>query len=226
MARDEVGDQVLLPSRRASDACHEPLRERPRTCACAGFFIRFEDFVADVPRARPSGDLPTWCAARVRPGNARRCTCEVHANAAKRCARASLAFDLPRGVACSSRSWGLVTRVEQFDRSVGWMHERRRQILASTFGSCCSASRYMLAVGPPRSLTVPFQSSCVRGHRRRARRKHRTSGCGSGWRAPGAMVIEQNVHPPKQPRMIVTESRIMSNAGIFAPPYMGCGRRW
>ena len=35
---------------------------------------------------------------------------------------------------------------------------------------------------------------------------------------PSCSVIEQKVQPPKQPRMIVTENRIMSQAGILASP--------
>ena len=35
---------------------------------------------------------------------------------------------------------------------------------------------------------------------------------------PSCSVIEQKVQPPKQPRMIVTENRIISYAGIFASP--------
>ncbi|OIQ81852.1 hypothetical protein GALL_363650 [mine drainage metagenome] len=34
---------------------------------------------------------------------------------------------------------------------------------------------------------------------------------------PSCSVMEQKVHPPKQPRMMLTEKRIMSQAGIFAP---------
>ena len=36
--------------------------------------------------------------------------------------------------------------------------------------------------------------------------------------------MEQNVQPPKQPRMMVTESLIISKAGIGSR-YRGCGRR-
>jgi len=43
---------------------------------------------------------------------------------------------------------------------------------------------------------------------------------------PSCSVIEQKVQPPKQPRMMLTEKRIISKAGIFASPYDGCGRRW
>ena len=33
---------------------------------------------------------------------------------------------------------------------------------------------------------------------------------------PSCSVIEQKVQPPKQPRMMLTEKRIISHAGIFA----------
>ncbi|CSI77722.1 Uncharacterised protein [Vibrio cholerae] len=42
---------------------------------------------------------------------------------------------------------------------------------------------------------------------------------------PSCSVIEQNEQPPKQPRMMLTEVLIMSYAGIFASPYLGCGTR-
>ena len=42
---------------------------------------------------------------------------------------------------------------------------------------------------------------------------------------PWWAVIEQKVQPPKQPRMIVTESLTVSNAGIRSPLYIGCGLR-
>jgi len=35
---------------------------------------------------------------------------------------------------------------------------------------------------------------------------------------PSCSVIEQKVQPPKQPRMILTEKRIISQAGILASP--------
>ena len=35
---------------------------------------------------------------------------------------------------------------------------------------------------------------------------------------PSCSVIEQNVQPPKQPRWIAIEKRIISYAGIFALP--------
>ena len=42
---------------------------------------------------------------------------------------------------------------------------------------------------------------------------------------PSCSVIEQKLQPPKQPRMILTEKRIMSQAGILALPYTGWGDR-
>ena len=35
---------------------------------------------------------------------------------------------------------------------------------------------------------------------------------------PSCSVMEQNVQPPKQPRMIVTEKRIILQAGMLASP--------
>jgi hypothetical protein len=35
---------------------------------------------------------------------------------------------------------------------------------------------------------------------------------------PSCSVIEQNEQPPKQPRMMLTENRIISQAGILASP--------
>ena len=54
----------------------------------------------------------------------------------------------------------------------------------------------------------------------------RTDSCERDWMIrPWCAVIEQNVQPPKQPRMIVTESLTTSYAGIFCPLYIGCGLR-
>ena len=43
---------------------------------------------------------------------------------------------------------------------------------------------------------------------------------------PSCSVIEQKVHPPKQPRMMLIENRIMSHAGILASTSDGSGLRW
>ena len=70
---------------------------------------------------------------------------------------------------------------------------------------------YMLAVGPPRSLTVPLKV----GDAARAFTSRSTEASERDWMMrPWCVVIEQNVQPPKQPRMIVTESRIIASAGM------------
>ena len=49
----------------------------------------------------------------------------------------------------------------------------------------------------------------------RLRTSFRIDVCERDWIVrPWCVVIEQNVQPPKQPRIIVTESLIISNAGI------------
>ena len=61
--------------------------------------------------------------------------------------------------------------------------------------------RYMFAVGPPRSLTVPLKSGDARERLHLA--QHRASELRLWMMRPWCIVIEQNVQPPKQPRMIV-----------------------
>ena len=86
---------------------------------------------------------------------------------------------------------------------------------ASIFGSL-QAIRYMFAVGPPTSEITPVKPgvlSRIRSISRRIEPSERF------WMTrPSCSVIEQKVQPPKQPRMIVTENLIMSQAGIFASP--------
>src|SRR5580704_5485051 len=80
---------------------------------------------------------------------------------------------------------------------------------------------YMFAVGPPMSLTTPENS----GSAAILRTSPSTDCCERDcMMRPWWAVIEQNVQPPKQPRMIVTESLIISKAGIGSR-YEGCGRR-
>jgi hypothetical protein len=71
----------------------------------------------------------------------------------------------------------------------------------------------MFAVGPPTSLIVPLKPG-------RAAMLRTSSSTLFGLRLcmirPWCIVMLQNVQPPKQPRMIVTESRIISNAGILS----------
>ena len=60
----------------------------------------------------------------------------------------------------------------------------------------------MLAVGPPRSVIVPRKSPC----RRSARISRSTLSAERFWMTrPSCSVIEQNVQPPKQPRMSTSE---------------------
>ena len=93
-------------------------------------------------------------------------------------------------------------------QTVGWMHDSRRQT-ASTSGFE-QRMRYMFAVGPPRSLIVPLNS----GSDPRRSTSPRIEASERFWIVrPWCRVIEQKVQPPKQPRMIVTESRIIAWAG-------------
>ena len=63
--------------------------------------------------------------------------------------------------------------------------------------------RYMLAVGPPRSLIVPVKSGSPAIRRISAR----IDSPPRLWMIrPSWAVIEQNAQPPKQPRMIWIES--------------------
>src|SRR6266446_1484967 len=99
------------------------------------------------------------------------------------------------------------------------MHERRLH-LASTSGRVQSIW-YMFAVGPPMSLMMPENS----GSAAILRTSLSTESCERDcMMRPWCAVIEQKVQPPKQPRMIVTESLIISCAGIGSV-YDGCGRR-
>ena len=74
----------------------------------------------------------------------------------------------------------------------------------------------MFAVGPPRSEMTPVKpgTSSRTGSISRS-----TEASERFWiTRPSCSVIEQKLQPPKQPRMIVIEKRIISYAGIFASP--------
>jgi hypothetical protein len=91
---------------------------------------------------------------------------------------------------------------------------RRRQA-DSIFGSL-QASRYMLAVGPPRSEITPVKPGVLS---RMASISCRIDSSERLWMMrPSCSVMEQKVQPPKQPRMMLMEKRIISQAGIFASP--------
>jgi hypothetical protein len=60
----------------------------------------------------------------------------------------------------------------------------------------------MFAVGPPTSLMTPWKSSM----RRSARTSRRMLSAERDWMTrPSCSVIEQNVQPPKQPRIVTME---------------------
>src|SRR5438270_9964498 len=87
--------------------------------------------------------------------------------------------------------------------------QERRLHLASTSGRV-QRIWYMLAVGPPTSLMMPLNS----GSAASLRTSLTTDSGDRDWMIrPWWAVIEQKVQPPKQPRMIVTESLIISKAG-------------
>ena len=89
----------------------------------------------------------------------------------------------------------------------------------------------MLAVGPPRSETTPVKPGTLS---RIASISWMIESSERLWMIrPSCSVIEQKVQPPKQPRMMFTLKRIISQAGIFVVPswrpaasaYIGCGER-
>ena len=82
----------------------------------------------------------------------------------------------------------------------------------------------MFAVGPPRSEITPVNPGT---ESRIVSISRITESSERFWMMrPSCSVIEQKVQPPKQPRWIAIEKRIISYAGIFALPYDGCGTRW
>src|SRR4030065_474481 len=85
------------------------------------------------------------------------------------------------------------------------------------------AMRYILAVGPPMSEMMPVKPGVLS---RMASISLRTDFSERFWMMrPSCSVIEQKVQPPKQPRMMLIEKRIISHAGILASPKLGCGAR-
>src|SRR3990172_6658310 len=99
----------------------------------------------------------------------------------------------------------------------GYTHDGRRQ--AVSMALLLHASRYMLAVGPPRSEITPVKPGAAS---RICSISRITESSERFWMMrPSCSVIEQKVQPPKQPRWIVTEKRIISYAGILALAYAG-----
>ncbi len=74
----------------------------------------------------------------------------------------------------------------------------------------------MFAVGPPRSEITPVKPGTLS---RTVSISRMIESSERFWMMrPSCSVIEQKVQPPKQPRWIEIEKRIISYAGIFASP--------
>src|SRR3954467_11561506 len=94
---------------------------------------------------------------------------------------------------------------------------------ADSISRLLHAMRYMFAVGPPRSLRIPWKPGV--GSRMRAI-SARIDPSERLWiTRPSCSVIEQKLQPPKQPRRIDTENLIISYAGILLAWWRGCGTR-
>src|SRR3569833_4742163 len=96
----------------------------------------------------------------------------------------------------------------------GYTHDGLRQAAAISGG--LQPMRYMLAVGPPRSDITPAKPGTL--SRISSISRITESSLRLWMMRPSCSVIEQKVHPPKQPRMMLTEKRIISHAGILVAP--------
>src|SRR5215471_12754744 len=97
----------------------------------------------------------------------------------------------------------------------GYTHDGRRH--ADSISRDLHASRYMFAVGPPRSEITPVKPGTVS---RTVSISRITESSVRLWMMrPSCSVIEQKVQLPYQTRRVATEKRIISYAGIFAFPY-------
>ena len=88
----------------------------------------------------------------------------------------------------------------------GYTHDGRRH--AASISRLLQARRYMFAVGPPRSEMTPVNPG--HGVADRLDLFQDEPSLRFCMILPSCSVIEQNVQPPKQPRWIVTEKRIIS----------------
>ncbi|MCY1455032.1 hypothetical protein D9M71_721370 [compost metagenome] len=94
----------------------------------------------------------------------------------------------------------------RFGQIPGNTHDGLRH--ADSISGLLQAMRYMFAVGPPRSEITPVKPGTLS-------RISSISRMIDSWERfwmirPSCSVIEQKVQPPKQPRMMFTEKRIMS----------------
>src|SRR5579863_200908 len=100
--------------------------------------------------------------------------------------------------------------VFRFGHTPGYTHDGRRHALSTA--RLLQARRYMLAVGPPRSEMTPVNPGTLS---RTVSISRTTESSERLWMMrPSCSVIEQKVQPPKQPRWIATENRIIFQAGI------------
>src|SRR5688572_28735565 len=94
----------------------------------------------------------------------------------------------------------------------GYTQDGRRHALSISL--LLHARRYMFAVGPPRSEITPVKPGTVS---RTFSTSRTTESSERLWMIrPSCSVIEQNVQPPKHPRWMATEKRIILYAGMFA----------
>src|SRR5580658_4711280 len=104
--------------------------------------------------------------------------------------------------------------VLRFGHTPGYTQEGRRHALS--ISRLLQARRYMLAVGPPRSEITPVNPGTLS---RIVPISRSTEASERLWMIrPSCSVIEQKVQPPKQPRWMDTEKRIILYAGIVASP--------
>src|SRR3569833_2013628 len=96
-----------------------------------------------------------------------------------------------------------VWSVLRFGQTAGYTQEGRRQALS--ISGLLQASRYMLAVGPPRSEITPVNPATVS---RTVSISRITESSERFWiTRPSCSVIEQKVQPPKQTRRMAIEKR-------------------
>src|SRR5262245_45272576 len=102
----------------------------------------------------------------------------------------------------------------------GCTQDRRRHALSVR--SSLHVILYMLAVGPPRSVSTPEKPA----ERDSSRTSRRTLPSLLLWMTrPSCSVMLQNVQPPKQPRIVTIECFTVSKAGMPLLAYDGCGAR-
>src|SRR5512141_289621 len=96
--------------------------------------------------------------------------------------------------------------VFRFGQTPGNTHDGRRQ--ADSISRDLHASRYMFAVGPPRSEITPVKPGTVS---RMFSISRMVESSDRFWvMRPACAVIGQNVQPPQQPRWVAIENRIIS----------------